>query len=169
MSSKELKELGLYWGRPPEELIFLPRKEHRRLHWKSKSGRRALEQARKKVLEKEERISWVKRFQGMTKQEISIFIENAELSQGTKSSLRLRFVYNTPKAYTRKRKVKKERIRKDWNKLLEGKTKEEIRNIIDKECSNCGQRTRLRKRFGCSFTDEERKIIWDQCGEIGNI
>lgn len=36
-SMKDLKELGLYYGRPPSELIFLTRSEHRKLHAKARS------------------------------------------------------------------------------------------------------------------------------------
>lgn len=32
ISGKELKALGLYWNRPPEELIFIRRREHLTLH-----------------------------------------------------------------------------------------------------------------------------------------
>lgn len=32
--AKELKALGLYFDRPPEELIFLTRSNHNKLHWK---------------------------------------------------------------------------------------------------------------------------------------
>lgn len=35
-SRKELKEQGLYYHRPAEELIFLSKAEHRRLHYKGK-------------------------------------------------------------------------------------------------------------------------------------
>ena len=37
-SMKELKDLGLYHGRPASELIFLTKKEHMRLHCKMKIG-----------------------------------------------------------------------------------------------------------------------------------
>lgn len=33
ISKEELEKDGLYTGRPPEELIFLTRAEHQRLHW----------------------------------------------------------------------------------------------------------------------------------------
>lgn len=32
ISAKELKVLGVYYDRPPEELIFLTQEEHHRLH-----------------------------------------------------------------------------------------------------------------------------------------
>lgn len=35
-SMKDLKKQGLYWHRPAEELIFLKRSEHQRLHTKGK-------------------------------------------------------------------------------------------------------------------------------------
>lgn len=37
---EELKALGMYYHRPAEELILLPRKEHRRLHLCGKPGLR---------------------------------------------------------------------------------------------------------------------------------
>lgn len=36
-SQDELKEMGLYWNRPPEELIFLSHKEHASLHSKGRT------------------------------------------------------------------------------------------------------------------------------------
>ena len=32
MTIEDLKEQGLYWNRPPEELIFLTRSDHAKLH-----------------------------------------------------------------------------------------------------------------------------------------
>lgn len=40
VSVKELKEQGLYYNRPAEELIFLSKIEHMSLHHKGKSGER---------------------------------------------------------------------------------------------------------------------------------
>ena len=37
MSSKQLKKMGLYYNRPANELIFLKKTEHRRLHYKGKT------------------------------------------------------------------------------------------------------------------------------------
>lgn len=36
-SQDELKEMGLYWNRPPEELIFLSHSEHASLHSKGRT------------------------------------------------------------------------------------------------------------------------------------
>ena len=36
ITSKELKALGMYYNRPPEELIFMRTKDHGRLHMKGK-------------------------------------------------------------------------------------------------------------------------------------
>lgn len=36
ISTKELKALGVYYNRPPEELIFLTQEEHHRLHRRGK-------------------------------------------------------------------------------------------------------------------------------------
>lgn len=39
LSREELKALGTYYDRPPEELIFLPRSDHMRLHSKGNHWR----------------------------------------------------------------------------------------------------------------------------------
>lgn len=51
-SMKELIEIGEYYDRPPEELIFLPQNEHRSLHSlgnKHGFGKRRSEETRKKI------------------------------------------------------------------------------------------------------------------------
>lgn len=47
-SRKELIEKGEYYNRPPEELIFLTREEHRKLHNK---GKKPSEETKKKISE----------------------------------------------------------------------------------------------------------------------
>lgn len=60
LSRQELIDSGLYWHRPPEELIFMPRKEHLRLHKignkqgignKSRLGQPHSEETKKKISE----------------------------------------------------------------------------------------------------------------------
>ena len=64
ISHKELKALGMYYNRPPEELIFLPRSEHssfnkgkkrseetRRKMSESAKGKKMSEEARRKMSE----------------------------------------------------------------------------------------------------------------------
>lgn len=51
---EELQALGMYFDRPPEELIFLPSSEHISLHKKGKTyfkGKRHTEEAKKKISE----------------------------------------------------------------------------------------------------------------------
>ena len=65
LSSKELIALDMYYDRPPEELIFMTKADHRSLHWKGKcfseehkkkisealKGKHPSEEARKKMSE----------------------------------------------------------------------------------------------------------------------
>lgn len=61
ISSKELIDLGMYWDRPPEELVFMRRREHTTLHnvnvtrcqriSKSKIGIPRSEETKRKVSE----------------------------------------------------------------------------------------------------------------------
>ena len=55
LTNKELKALGMYYHRPPEELIFLPAKEHRVLHMKGKhtwnKGKQLSEEHKRKISE----------------------------------------------------------------------------------------------------------------------
>lgn len=39
-SMKELQDLGLYWNRPPEELIFIRYSEHISMHQKVRTGKK---------------------------------------------------------------------------------------------------------------------------------
>lgn len=50
-SRKELIELGLYYDRPAEELIFLTHKEHQSLHKKGEKNPAKREDVRKKISE----------------------------------------------------------------------------------------------------------------------
>ena len=54
-SRKDLKEVHLYYNRPPEELIFLEHGEHMRLHNKGENnpmfGKNPSEETRKKISE----------------------------------------------------------------------------------------------------------------------
>ena len=47
ISHKELKALGMYYNRPPEELIFLPRREHNAFN----KGKKRSDETRKKLRE----------------------------------------------------------------------------------------------------------------------
>lgn len=47
LSYKELIALGMYYDRPPEELIFLTRAEHKSLHTVSEEARRKISEAHK--------------------------------------------------------------------------------------------------------------------------
>ena len=119
----------MYWKRPPSELIFLMRKEHRRLHNDSRLGREAKQRA---IANRPiSRTNWIKRFKGKSKQDIAIEIEALDVSYNTKSRLRNRFVINTPYTYRRKPVEKKVRKTHDWNKELEGKTHEECEEIVN--------------------------------------
>lgn len=149
LSSKELKERGLYWKRPPSELIFLMRKEHRRLHNDSILGREAKQRA---IANRPiSRTNWIERFKGKSKQDIAIEIEALDISYCAKSSLRNRFVINTPYTYRRTPVEKKVRKTHDWNKELEGKTHDECEEIINNTKIDDGYRSRLRKRFCPNF------------------
>ena len=46
-TAKELQDLGLYYNRPANELIFLTASEHSKLHGRSKSNRLEEEQNRR--------------------------------------------------------------------------------------------------------------------------
>lgn len=47
LGRKDLERFGMYWNRPPFELIFLKRDEHRRIH---STGRRWTDSTRKKQM-----------------------------------------------------------------------------------------------------------------------
>ena len=47
ISQKELIALGIYWNRPAEELIFLKRSEHRKLHKCSEETKKKMSEAKK--------------------------------------------------------------------------------------------------------------------------
>ena len=52
ITAEELKALGMYWNRPPEELIFLTVSEHNSLHKKGNTytrGRHHSEESKKKM------------------------------------------------------------------------------------------------------------------------
>lgn len=48
-SVKLLKRCRMYWNRPANELIFLTKSEHRRLHGRAGKGRRFSEEARRRI------------------------------------------------------------------------------------------------------------------------
>ena len=51
LSVRELNALGMYWNRPPEELIFLTCKHHKRLHNQIKKGKKMTEEQKRKISE----------------------------------------------------------------------------------------------------------------------
>lgn len=54
LSMQELKALDMYLNRPPEELIFLTRSDHKSLHMKSTETRRKISEASKRYKHSEE-------------------------------------------------------------------------------------------------------------------
>lgn len=42
LSRKEMKAIGIYWSRPPEELIFLTASEHASIHKRARDLKRSL-------------------------------------------------------------------------------------------------------------------------------
>ena len=149
LSSRELKERGLYWKRPPEELIFLRRKDHRKLHFKTN----LYKIAKKKALNNRsgDRTNWIDMFRGKSKEEISAEIEKLDLTAHMKSRLRRDYVFNTPYTYRIKPKPKKQRTTHNWEEELSGKTEQECEEIINNTIMNVSQRSRLRKRFCPNF------------------
>lgn len=149
LSSRELKERGLYWKRPPNELIFLRRKDHRKLHFKTNLYKIAQE----KTLNNRsgDRTNWIDMFRGKSKEEISSEIEKLDLTAQMKSRLRRDYVFNTPYAYTIKPKPRKQRTTHNWEEELSGKTEQECEEIINSIEMDGGHRSRLRKRFCPNF------------------
>ncbi len=68
LTREELIALGVYYDRPPEELIFITTKEHNSLHWKGKTGelnsfygKHHSEETKKKISEANKgQIPWIK-------------------------------------------------------------------------------------------------------------
>jgi hypothetical protein len=54
---------------------------------------------------------------------------------------------------------------KEWKKILETRTTEEIIKIITQDTDE-GQRLRSSSPFAGTLTDEEREKIWSECAEI---
>lgn len=66
ISSKELKELDMYYNRPAEELIFLTRSEHQRLHLKGKKRKPFSEEWKRNMSEaKKGKPTWNKGLKGL--------------------------------------------------------------------------------------------------------
>lgn len=163
LSSRELKERGLYWKRPPNELIFLRREDHRKLHFRTNLYKISLEKTRNNSIGK--RINWVDRFRGKSKEEISAEIEKLDLTAQMKSRLRRDYVFNTPYSYTHKPKPRKQRTTHNWEKELSGKTEQECEEIINNTVMDAGSRSRLRKLFcpnfkRCEVGSKEWKDRW---------
>lgn len=56
MTMEDLKEKGLYWNRPPEELIFLTHSDHAKLHYTGKNNPMYNKSSWEKCTEEERKI-----------------------------------------------------------------------------------------------------------------
>ena len=110
ISPSELKALGMYYDRPPEELIFLTRAEHQSLHSKgrhpSKENRRKVSEARKG------KPAWNKGKPGTTNNGMH---RSEEWKRKVSEALK-----GKPKSEEHKRKLSEARKGKHW-KLVDGK------------------------------------------------
>lgn len=105
-------------------------------------------------------IIWKRKFQnedGSMKSdaEIEAIIASADISNQRKYDLREKYIRN--KDY-RVKKPRRARHSINWKKVLEGKSRKEKIALIDKLAKNAGQRSYLRKMYGCILSKKERIV-----------
>lgn len=105
-------------------------------------------------------VSWKRRFQnedGSMKSdaEIEAIISISDISNHEKFYLREKYIRN--KDY-RIKKPRRARHRLNWKKVLEGKSRDEKIALIDELAKDAGQRSSLRKMYGCVLTQEEQLV-----------
>lgn len=131
-SKKELISLGLYYDRPPEELIFLTKSEHTRLHMNGNlynKGRAISEETRAKLSESHKgQLPWNKgrpgpnkdrKFSEETRKKISEAKKGKLLSEETKKKISKAMKGKHPSEET-KRKLSEANKGKHW-KFIDGK------------------------------------------------
>ena len=105
-------------------------------------------------------VNWKRKFQnedGSMKSdaEIEAIIASADISNHEKFYLREKYIRN--KDY-RIKKPRRARHRLNWKKVLAGKSRDEKIALIDKLAKDAGQRSSLRKMYGCVLTQEEQLV-----------
>ena len=106
------------------------------------------------------KVNWKRRFQnedGSMKSdaEIEAIIASADTSDKRKFYLREKYIRS--KDY-RIKKPRRARHSINWKKVLEGKSRKEKIALIDKLAKNAGQRSYLRKMYGCILSKKERIV-----------
>ena len=157
-----------------ENLNWMTRKENcnwgtrnsRISEWQKSHPEELSKGSEKRVGQK--RISWRKMFKGKSIEERKSIIENADITGQLKYNL-LEMYVRHPKP-EKQLKPKKVRCTMDWSKLFEGKTTDEILDIIAKSPIPADQKSKLRRRYvrsGRKLSEEELREIHYKCAEIG--
>ena len=120
ISTKELIALDMYYHRPAEELIFLTRKEHTRLHTKGKQLGPMSEETKRKMSEAHKHIS------EETKKKMSKALKGKHRSEETKKkmseAMKGRTPWNKGKQLSEEHKRKVSEAKKGKHcKLVDGK------------------------------------------------
>ena len=116
----------------------------------------------------QKRMSWKRLFKGKSIDERKSIIENADITGQLKYNLLERYVRN-PKP-EKQPKPKKVRGTMDWARLFEGKTTDEILDLIAKSPIPADQKSKLRRRYvrsGRKLSEEELREIHNKCADIG--
>lgn len=109
---------------------------------------------------------WYRKFKGKSPEEIEKIISGSGLSGQTKYNLRERFIRHPSKMFLSKPKV---RTTKNWKRLFNGKTKEEIEEIINGLKISNDRKSALRRKYvrgGRKLTEEELKEVRERCANL---
>lgn len=116
----------------------------------------------------QKRISWRKIFNGKSIEERKSIIESADITGQLKYNLLEMYVRN-PKP-EKQPKPKKVRVTINWERLFEGKTLDDILDIIAKSPISADRKSKLRRRYvrsGRKLSEKELQEIHNRCAEIG--